>query len=303
MYFAKHETFHIRDGWLYKGLNAIEDDPNVFLLDNAPEHLGLGKNMVRALRYWMQATGLSEESWANRTKEQYPTKFGMLVKEYDPYLERDETIWLIHYNLISNIELTTSWYWFFNSYQPVSFTHSEFIERLSHWIITQSSDKDKKISENSLRKDFDCLVRTYMPNRYDRSPEDLLESPLSSLSLFSASKERDEETGKQYQRYRYESARLETIHPLVFLHVLILRQEVERPNASQVNLTDALREPMNVGKTFNIGMIGFEDLIQKLDDGYDGLQVQFVRTGSLDQLSLPDVSSAEILESLYKEQL
>ena len=116
MYFAKHETFHIRDGWLTKGLLTIQEQPRIFLDDEAPEELGLGKNMVRALRFWMQATGLAEEIFEDGQKIQKATKLGELIRDYDPYLETDGSLWLIHYNLVCSKEFATSWYWFFNHY-------------------------------------------------------------------------------------------------------------------------------------------------------------------------------------------
>ena len=62
MGFAKHETFYIREGWLFKGMEAIKKAEagghlNIFLDNDAPERLGIGQNMVRAQRFWMQATG------------------------------------------------------------------------------------------------------------------------------------------------------------------------------------------------------------------------------------------------------
>ena len=57
MSFAKHEAFYIREGWLFKGMAAIkqaEGDgqlPTIFLDTDAPERLGIGRNMVRSLRF------------------------------------------------------------------------------------------------------------------------------------------------------------------------------------------------------------------------------------------------------------
>src|SRR5437667_6604624 len=74
MSFAKHETFYIREGWLFKGMAAIkkaEDDgqlPTIFLDTDAPERLGIGHNMVRSLRFWMQAIGLVEEKQEERQR-------------------------------------------------------------------------------------------------------------------------------------------------------------------------------------------------------------------------------------------
>lgn len=41
--FARHETFHPRFGWLKKGFDRASDDAEVFLRDDAPIRLGVGK--------------------------------------------------------------------------------------------------------------------------------------------------------------------------------------------------------------------------------------------------------------------
>jgi hypothetical protein len=50
--FARHETFHPRFGWLKKGFDAAQENPQVFLKEDAPVTLGVGKNMVKSIRYW-----------------------------------------------------------------------------------------------------------------------------------------------------------------------------------------------------------------------------------------------------------
>ena len=47
--FARHETFHPRFGWFKKGYDLALGDAQVFLRDDAPVRLGVGKNMVRSL--------------------------------------------------------------------------------------------------------------------------------------------------------------------------------------------------------------------------------------------------------------
>jgi|RhiMetdeSRZDD1v2_1073273.scaffolds.fasta_scaffold3827553_2 hypothetical protein len=46
MHFAAHESFHIRDGWLRKGLLNIERNPYLFSEEHAGDDLGVGRNMV-----------------------------------------------------------------------------------------------------------------------------------------------------------------------------------------------------------------------------------------------------------------
>lgn len=299
MYFAKHETFHIRDGWLTKGLLSIQQEPRIFLDDQAPEELGLGKNMVRALRFWMQATGLAEETFADNLKVQVATQLGEHIRDFDPYLELDGSLWLIHHQLVCSREFATSWYWFFNHFVPVKFTAQDFVDRLSQWINQQP--ESKKISPNSLKRDLDALVKTYLPDRRDKSPEDVMESPLTALGLMTSFTDVDEED-KKIKVYRYEPAVVEDIHPLIFLYVLLNSQQKEREEARQVELRVALRESMNVGRTFNIGMSAFEDLLGRLNDSYREWHTGLSRAGGLDVLTLPDISQNEVLTRFFEEQ-
>lgn len=300
MYFAKHETFSIRDGWLTKGLITLEENPRVFLDEEAPEELGLGRNMVRALRFWMQATGLTDEVFDDGQKIQEATYMGRFIREFDPYLEDEGSLWLIHYNLVCSREFATTWYWFFNHYIPNKFTREDFLENLGHWINAQP-EVEKKIATSSLRKDFTILTKTYVADkRTDKSPEDVMESPLTALGLISSFTERDDDNKKK-NVYRYESGVSANIHPLVFLFIMLDRQSKEREGAYQVGLQNVLRDPMNIGRTFNIGLTGFEDLLGRLNDNYADWRVTLTRTGGLDQLTLPDIGADAVLERFFDE--
>lgn len=301
MYFAKHQTFHIRDGWLYKGMKAIQDEPTIFLAEEAPEELGLGKNMVEALRFWMQATGLTKEDFEGGRKTQRLTTLGDFIYEFDPYLELDGTLWLIHHQLVCSRDFATSWYWFFNHYIPTRFDSENFIDRLDQWINIQS-DIDKQYSHNTLRRDFDCLVRTYLKSNRETSPEDLMESPLASLGLLSGYSERDEHTQKKFKIYRFEQGDPKTIPPLVLLYVLLRSQEEKRKSNQQVPIQVALREAKNVGRTFNIGMTTLEMILSELADRVPKWRVQLTRTSGLDQMTLPNAAAEEILHTYYESQ-
>ena len=56
MKFRAHETFSIRKGWLNKGMKQVAKDPSVFVSKeyNPMDVLGIGSNMVKSLRYWLQ---------------------------------------------------------------------------------------------------------------------------------------------------------------------------------------------------------------------------------------------------------
>ena len=98
MKFRAHDTFAIRKGWLHKGMRHVVNTPRISVDKdiNPMDEFGIGANMVKALRYWLQATGLTEENTGNN-RNQYISPFGEEVWANDPYLEEDGTLLLIHY--------------------------------------------------------------------------------------------------------------------------------------------------------------------------------------------------------------
>ena len=58
-----HETFCIRKGWLHKGVKNIQSNARLFTnkLVNPCDLLGIGTNMVKSLRYWLNVVGVMEE--------------------------------------------------------------------------------------------------------------------------------------------------------------------------------------------------------------------------------------------------
>ena len=111
MKFRAHDTFAIRKGWLNKGLRNIEKAPDVFISkqNNPMDVLGIGANMVKSLRYWLQATGLTVEPNSGK-RTQSLTPIGEIIYNNDPYFEETGSLWLVHYGLATNLEDATSWY-------------------------------------------------------------------------------------------------------------------------------------------------------------------------------------------------
>lgn len=59
--FGRHETFPLRYGWLTKGLGAIQRTPDLLTqAEPAMIALGVGRNMVNSLQYWLGVTGIVE---------------------------------------------------------------------------------------------------------------------------------------------------------------------------------------------------------------------------------------------------
>ncbi len=190
--FGRHETFPLRFGWLTKGFQALKEHPDVFERDDATVALGVGKNMVHAIRYWMIASGVVTANGHNLE----PTAIGTVIfaeDGWDPYLEDDATIWLIHWLLASNPNDTTAIWWFFNSFHKPEFTPVEFNSALKDFVRERIQVKS---STATLKHDVAVILRMYVPSTGNkRVPvEEALDSPLSMLDLVVRL-----ETGKRYQ--------------------------------------------------------------------------------------------------------
>ena len=137
MKFRAHDTFFIRKGWLSKGMRNVLSHNDVFISreNNPMDVLGIGANMVKALRYWMVATGLTTEPNSGR-RVQTPTKLGEIIYKNDPYFEEMGTLWLLHYQLVKCNEEATSWYYFFNEFSLNEFARDDFVTQINKYLRT-----------------------------------------------------------------------------------------------------------------------------------------------------------------------
>ena len=125
-----NESFNIREGWLRKGMRCVRKEKTLFSKEDAMETLGVGSKMVKSIRYWLRATGLTEENApVGRAREQIITeKFGEIVERYDPYFDDVFTLFLLHYNIVKDSEgLSIVWNIFFNNYDGQDFTKENMI--------------------------------------------------------------------------------------------------------------------------------------------------------------------------------
>ena len=181
--FGRHETFALRYSWLTKGFLALLDDPKVFSSDDATVILGVGKNMVNAIRYWLLAARLIEPAPEGfRITAIGDRIFGS--KGYDPYLEDEATIWLIHWLIATNPEQATSWFWFFNHFHKPEFTSQEVATALYEFA---QQNIQSKFSTTTVKQDATIVLRMYARTKGNtRMPiEEALDSPLSLLNLIS----------------------------------------------------------------------------------------------------------------------
>ena len=199
--FSGHETFPLRYGWLNKVFDAVSREKpkrnaNLFSRDQAIADFGVGKNMVSSMKHWSLTCGVIEEF-----EDGYrPTALGDLLmgtNGLDPYLESPAALWLIHWNIASNPNRATTWFWAFGSYSGLAFDQDRLVAEL----LKLFKDQDwKRVAPTTIKRDVECFIKTYAAGIRRSSSEiteDSLESPLAELALIKPTGFRG---GFQFQR-------------------------------------------------------------------------------------------------------
>lgn len=294
MLFAAHESFHIREGWLRKGLLGIEKNPHLFWQEDAGDCLGVGRNMVSAIRYWLQATDLaevvSEKTNGKSSKYFQKTSFGQLLMDRDPYLEDIGTLWLLHYHLAVNLKQATTWSWYFNRFGGRHFTQDLFLTHLQRFIETNSK---RKISYRSLEKDFRCFIRTYarsVEKTVTLSPEESFDCPLSSLNLL--------EYLPKTKSYRMLAPQEKSLSEMIVAYALVrMREELPLMN-KEISFRDALYGEGSPGRIFNLDPESLYSYLIRLE-GSRGKFITFTRTAGLNLITLHTQDAESVLRSYY----
>jgi len=177
--FGRHESFSLRYGWLTKGFNALKNGETFG--DDATVTLGVGRNMVNAIKYWLKACQITDE----QGKEFTPIGEAIFDVDtgFDPFLEDEATIWLLHWLLTTNPTHATAIYWFFNKFHKREFTSEEVQTALADF---SKEYLDGKTSLSTIKGDAQLVLKMYSVKNVikQKDPiEDLLDSPLSLLKL------------------------------------------------------------------------------------------------------------------------
>lgn len=289
MKFRAHDTFFIRKGWLSKGMRCVARKPDVFIdrTENPMDVLGIGANMVKALRYWLQAVGLTEEPRKGKRTQNF-TALGKLIYEKDTYLEELGTLYLLQYVLATQKEEATAWYFFFNEFSMQEFSREDFVSALQKYIRMQDSENTYAI--RSLNDDFQCIVNTYLPrfksNPGKVSPENNIDCPFGELGLVDI-------LNRRKKTYKKSIPVVETLNPYVALAVIIKNAEGRK----ELSLNELLTAPCNIGKVFNLDSIAMLDVLYRIEKL--GL-IKINRTAGLDVITiLEELDFLECVKRFY----
>ena len=283
--FSGHESFPCKTLWLKKGYDFIMAGKN-FNAPTAVVDLGVGKNMVSAVRYWYKAFGLNKESgtaWiADYILDSQTGK--------DPFLEDLGTLWLMHFLLIHSEEASL-YKMFFVDFQKerrvfdrdnvVSFVKRKMME----------ASKENLFNENTVKKDVGVLLLNYCLPRNPQSNEDF-STLLMDLDLLRQSEKKDKfEDNKDKYFFNIEGKKQVT--PEIFLFALLLTKE----DADNSISYDTLRD---VGLMFCMTDLEVIDMLNQLSETYSDALTYSDVAGIRQLQFIKPMDAKQVLEKYYE---
>ncbi len=213
--FSGHESFPCKTLWLKKGYDFVVHNKDF----NNPEaviDLGVGKNMVASIRYWLKVFGLCQN--------ELPTWLGNYLFNdedgRDLYIEDLATLWILHFHLVFNQDATL-YNLFFCGYQKghTQFEREQIVTYVKLHMI--EANKQNVFNENTVKKDVSVLIQNYaLPRKY-QSNEDF-SSLLIDLDLI-----RQNTEGKGYY-INIDGKR--KVAKEIFMYALLVLKEQEGDN-------------------------------------------------------------------------
>lgn len=288
-----NESFNIREGWLRKGMRCIQEYPTLFSRDDAMEILGVGSKMVKSIRYWLKATGLTTEpSTVGKTKEHVLTKdFGNIVDTYDPYFDDVFTLFLLHYNIVKNAEgLSVVWDIFFNQYEGQDFTKDYMVEKCKEELHKRLAE-GVTFSDSLFADDCASILRMYNATDAVEDPEESLGCPMVELGLIRKS------ANKKGTYVKTPPAR-ELLDKLAVLYVIL---DNIGEGKESVSIESLINDPNNIGKVFNLDRVLVNEYLDQLRvSGYITLN----RTAGLDMVYInTDRTPQGIMREYYEKRM
>jgi hypothetical protein len=284
--FSGHESFVIRYGWLPKLYDAVTETPDVFASDErAILALGLGRNMVKSIRFWGDALGLTVQ----RGREVLPTDLASRlldpVKGRDPYLEDTGSLWRLHWLLTTRARLG-AWAAFFMDMRDTVVPRA----RLVSAVTGRAEALGSRISAGTASAHVDILVRTYEAGRTIgvTVPEDALGCPLQELDLIR------EETVMGTPTLRLSRGPKPTLDVPSFAFALHDFWSSTAPASRAVSLRSLMLSRRSPGMVFALDEASLHERLGTLcaavtglelqDDGAGGVDLVATRTGALERL-------------------
>ena len=244
--FSGHETFYCKSLWLKKGYDFLKEG-NSFNDGDAVVKLGVGKNMVSAIRFWLKAFGLTVNDQPTELADLlFNTEYG-----YDCFIEDTNTLWLLHYSLV-HTGIASLYNLLFTDYQREK---KEFDRvSLDTYIKRKCNVPEQKnvYNANTVNKDIGVLIKNYVAPENFAFMEDF-SALLINLHLI-------RRVGKE--TYAFNESHTSAIAPEIILYAILDAKDDDTMSFDKIQ---------ELALTFGMAVPVFVNIVRELEKTSNGL--------------------------------
>lgn len=280
--FSGHDSFQCRQLWLKKGYDYVIENRK-FNDEDAVVQLGVGKNMVSSIRFWLKAFNIVDN-------KDFPTEFGKRLFDdetgYDPFLEDEASLWLLHYQLVKT-GFASIYSIIFNEFRKEKLffnkeTYVNYLKRIGE------SDNDFNFNENTVAKDFNVFTNLYKNESESKNIEDSFTGILSEIELLNT-------TGKgKDEQFYIENNERDNLSEFIVLYTIL--DNLNYGNSIGLNsLEFNINSP---GSIFALNRLGLMNKISEIVSEFE--EITFTDQAGIKELQIKNkVEAFTVLDKYY----
>lgn len=291
MQINKHASFYIRNGWPTKIIDAVDNNTLVFSPNGeleAVDNIGVGRVMIKAMRYWATAMGITSEIKTQQGVAHELTPLGLLVKQFDPYCQNVGTLWALHRNLVNDVDNATAWYWAFNEMGPKVFTKDSFVGDFYSYLQKNGG----KYAKAAVEKEFDCFKNTYVSDKAFDINKIIDED---TIPFFAPLKLIQYEGDGHFEMRRSPA---KEIPPEIVLFCIVSDNQDHLEESQQIGVDKLLEATGQIGKYMNLSYASLLEILQQLENMS---KLTLVNNFGNRYIQLKNVPAMDVISDYYQK--
>lgn len=289
--FSGHESFICKHFWLKKGYDFIRENGS-FGDESSVVGLGVGKNMVLSISFWLKAFGINNQLAQTSDLANYLFE---PVMGKDQFIENTGTIWLLHYSLIKT-DKASIYNIFFNQFRK---GRTEFTkEQLAAFLSRRAQGEEKNnVNIKTITADISVFIRNYLKPDYKGSKvdiEDDFSGVLLDLELMKSYQSENAE-GKIVEWYRVNNSdKIDLPYQIVLFAILD-----NKSFGKSIPFKDLMTSPNSPGSVFLLTEESLYKKIQQITSRYK--KIVFTETAGIRELQIKsELNKWSILDDYYQ---